>query len=247
MPKYPHWYTLRKNWNSDNDFIEFVKFIRLNGYPVFFGNRKYIYFNINGFKYWTMGCPINNSDGSPCTILINRAKINYNSNYDKIAGVYDTLFNDEISIKENAEIMKLIPINGKVLDVGCGTGLFYDLSKYKNYIGIDPSIKMLSIFKSKYPDVNLINSTFGDFYSIEKFDTLIALFGVGSYLTKDELNKTFSMINENGKIFIMLYKEGYYPETYKKTGIENEIFYHDKNGFNKYELGNFTVYTNYAL
>lgn len=69
MPKHPHWYTLRKEWKDDELFDRVVIYIRENGYPVRFGNRTYIYLDVDGFHYWTMGSPINE------TILINRAKI----------------------------------------------------------------------------------------------------------------------------------------------------------------------------
>jgi hypothetical protein len=69
MPKYPHWYTLRKEWNDDVLFDKVVIFIRKNGYKVAWGNREYIYFDVNGFHYWTMGSPVEK------TILINKAEI----------------------------------------------------------------------------------------------------------------------------------------------------------------------------
>lgn len=69
MPKYPHWYTLRKEWKDDELFDRVVIYIRENGYPVRFGNREYIYLDVDGFHYWTMGSPIEK------TILINRAEI----------------------------------------------------------------------------------------------------------------------------------------------------------------------------
>ena len=74
MPKNLHWYTLRDTW-KDDDFIFVVKFIREYGNVEAWGSRKYVYFRLNGFKYWTMGAPIN-KNGEPHTILINKAKIN---------------------------------------------------------------------------------------------------------------------------------------------------------------------------
>jgi hypothetical protein len=74
MPQSPHEYCLRKNFNNDSDFVCVVKFIRENGKEEAFGRRKYTYLYFNGYKYWTMGEEINKPDGSPHTILINRAK-----------------------------------------------------------------------------------------------------------------------------------------------------------------------------
>ena len=92
MPKYPHWYTLREDWN-DKDFVEFVLFIRKHGYKDYFWGKEYVKLNINGYQYWTMGCPIHNCSKTG-TILINRAKVKYQSDYDQIADVYDKLFKD---------------------------------------------------------------------------------------------------------------------------------------------------------
>lgn len=69
MPENPHEYTLRKKWLSDDEFDYFVAYIRENGYKQKFGKVTYIYLNVDGYCYWSMGAPIEK------TILINRAKI----------------------------------------------------------------------------------------------------------------------------------------------------------------------------
>lgn len=72
MPQMPHWYTLRENWNDD-EFVKVVKLIRKYGYiEKRSWGKEYTYFEIDGFKYWTMGEPIN-KNCKPWTVLINRA------------------------------------------------------------------------------------------------------------------------------------------------------------------------------
>lgn len=71
MPQNPHEYTLRRDWDDD-DFVFVVEYIRKHGYPGSFGGRTYIYLDAGDHFHWTMGAPINNADGTPCTILINR-------------------------------------------------------------------------------------------------------------------------------------------------------------------------------
>jgi hypothetical protein len=66
----PHWYTLRKNWKSQEDFEWLVMFIRKHGYIEHFYKKTYQYFDVNEYKYWSMGWPVEQ------TILINRAKRN---------------------------------------------------------------------------------------------------------------------------------------------------------------------------
>lgn len=74
MAHTPHEYTLRK-WRKDldADFVYFVQFIRQYGYPKQWGSAIYTYFDLDGYKYWTMGASIAQ------TILINREKLLRNS------------------------------------------------------------------------------------------------------------------------------------------------------------------------
>lgn len=67
MPGIPHDYTLKQNWNPD-EFEQVVAYIRKHGQPAKFYSKTYIYYYANGYKYWTMGSPIEE------TILINREK-----------------------------------------------------------------------------------------------------------------------------------------------------------------------------
>jgi len=66
MPKMPHHYTLRETWDS-NTFDYVVQKIRELGVPERFFKKTYIYYYANGYKYWTMGNPTDQ------TKLINRA------------------------------------------------------------------------------------------------------------------------------------------------------------------------------
>jgi len=70
MPKIPHEYTV-KSWKPhlSISFEHFVEHIRKNGYKEKFMKKEYTYFDFNGWKYWTMGDPIEE------TTIINRARI----------------------------------------------------------------------------------------------------------------------------------------------------------------------------
>jgi hypothetical protein len=67
MPESPHWYVVR-NECLDLEFTEFAMHIRLHGIERLWGNRSYIYLDIDGYSYWTMGNPIEE------TTIINRAE-----------------------------------------------------------------------------------------------------------------------------------------------------------------------------
>lgn len=71
MPSHPHWYTIR--WDEpklDKTFCDFAEFIRKYGYPEYFYRKKLYYFNIDDYKYWTMGNPITKKS----TFILNRAE-----------------------------------------------------------------------------------------------------------------------------------------------------------------------------
>jgi hypothetical protein len=76
MPRWPHEYTLRK-WRPDleQSFVAFVELIRLEGvvkpWPADAPTPRYhhTYLELDGWEYWTMGAPVDE------TILINRARL----------------------------------------------------------------------------------------------------------------------------------------------------------------------------
>jgi hypothetical protein len=69
MPDNPHEYVLRRSCADEQEFEAAVRFIREHGYRAKFGGRYYTYYALDGWKFWTMGWPVEQ------TILINRAKL----------------------------------------------------------------------------------------------------------------------------------------------------------------------------
>lgn len=63
----PHEYTV-KAWNPHREleFEAFVRLIRRYGYSERFWKARYIYLDIDGYKYWSQGAPVWQ------TIIINR-------------------------------------------------------------------------------------------------------------------------------------------------------------------------------
>jgi len=221
MPRNPHFYTLKKTWGQVNDFVDSVTRIRDFGYDMKYGASWYRVLNLDDKRYWTMGAPPKE------TTLINRALLSKDSghNYDKVASAYDQLFSDEDSLKENKEIISKLSLNGSVLDIGCGTGLLLDTASVKreNYLGIDPSLKMLERLNEKHPGYKVINSYFEDF-ALEGYDNIIGLFGVMNYIKPETLWRIREKVTANGNYFLMFYKPGYYPITHIKTGFHFEFY-----------------------
>ena len=64
---WPHHYILKERVDEDL-FIQVVKHIRRFGYEGRFYKKKYIYFEEDGYVYWTMGAPIEETTGiNRCT------------------------------------------------------------------------------------------------------------------------------------------------------------------------------------
>jgi hypothetical protein len=68
MPDQPHEYTMRGEM-ADEDFDWFVRYIRECGYRDKYGGRYYTYLEVDGWRYWTMGAPVD------ATTIINRAEL----------------------------------------------------------------------------------------------------------------------------------------------------------------------------
>ena len=68
MRDIPHEYTLRTTWKDVDEFFLVVELMRKYAYVGYFFNKAYLYYDIEQYKYWTMGSPVKE------TILINRAK-----------------------------------------------------------------------------------------------------------------------------------------------------------------------------
>lgn len=172
----------------------------------------------------------------------------YNSQYDVIADRYDSLFVDEYSLAENAEVGEmLLPLRGSVLDIGCGTGLLTEIVDVspERYFGIDPSKKMLNYFKKKHPNyTHLICAPYdGKTLDCNMYDNIVALFGSASYLDSYALEK---LGESKRNKFLMFYKDTYHPKTYEKCNIELQHFNRTKQEltliFQKDEVSEFNNY-----
>jgi len=159
------------------------------------------------------------------TILINRAVVEYNSEYDGIADNYNDLFTGNQYKLQDKTIISMLPSHKTVIDVGCGTGLYLDyiLLNKDDYIGIDSSVGMINELKkchAKYSD-NVILSNFEDFFITTKKDLLIALFGTASYINPKYFNKINGFCD---KYFLMFFRDNYKPVTHIETGIDSKIY-----------------------
>lgn len=157
--------------------------------------------------------------------------------YDRIAEVYDSLFSDEASQKENKLVAEqLEPFKGSFYDIGCGTGLLLELLpdlKPIDYRGVDPSMGMLEVLINKFPEFeDSVGCHYAEFDDVDfhYFDNIVSLFGSISYVDKDFL---MSLSSSSCNLFLMFYKPDYYPVTYKKTCVEFNHFNYTKEELNE--------------
>jgi hypothetical protein len=241
MPDNPHWYTLRKDFGNEKDFELLVQYIRDFGAREKYGKTWYKKLDINGFKYWSMGAPLGE------TILINKAVSQYDCNYDSVAGVYDSLYQDKESKDEDYIVQSIISgyIEGKsVLDIGCGTGLLYSMiGSQCQYTGIDISAKMIEVFSAKYPQAKAIKTTFEAYSSRGRHDIAISLFGGISHVKPEYVRKVNDLAD---KYFLMFYSPGYNLKLEAETGFS---FPHYEDGLSvldgdRIKIGGFTAVSN---
>ena len=222
MPENPHEYTLRQHWNAAYlSFDDAVALIRGYGYPAYFKRRRYLQFNVLDAFYWTMGAPIEE------TILINRAKIDKDTPmpYDAIAEAYDAFFDDEASQAETIKIVARAQpyVQGKTLDIGCGTGSVSKLLHIAEHVGIDPSRPMLERFAQNCPTAQRWQSRYEDFPHTG-FDSAISLFGAINYVSPRALSALDTQLRDGGTYYLMFYKEGYVPITHVKANADIPFF-----------------------
>ena len=128
------------------------------------------------------------------------------------------------------ESLKIEP-GTEILDVGCGTGSlvdfrFRDIDR-ERYVGIDPSRGMLGVFGDKHPEFRdrLIRTPFEDYWPKpgQKFDLVVALFGVPSHVRGPGLlsGKIQWLLNPGGTVVLMY--NGRKPEDmdfYRNLGMK---------------------------
>ncbi len=245
MPTNPHWYTVRKSWADDGAFVRAVEAIREHGYRVKYGRSYYTVFDLNGMMYWTMGAPL------PSTRLINRKQLRPASPYDAIAPLYDEAFSDQESRADTETVMALLGdvSNQRVLDIGCGTGVFLDHHRPGGYVGIDPSAGMLQRLTEKHPSRlhDVIQCPLESYVGAE-FDLVVSLFGPASYADARAVASIPTFLKPGGRYLAMFYRPGYVPVTYERTHVQplshdtgNECLAGDR-----HEFGNFVVVTGVA-
>jgi SAM-dependent methyltransferase len=145
--------------------------------------------------------------------------------YDDLADIYDALYDSEECHLEDKTLFDLLNshLRGRILDVGCGTGLVLDMIDLHPdyYLGVDPSKAMVEKLHAKHPEFTAVCSTADGVHG--QFDTVVALYGVGSYLDDDSIESIAKRAEDGAGIVIMGYKPGYFPKYYTAELKEQSI------------------------
>lgn len=228
MPNDPHYYTHRKTWRDVERFDAAVAWVdAVDGdREVYRGRPARVRF-LNGWKYWAL--PGVGERWGSAKSIINRKPQPPPSTaaqaYDVIAEQYDDLFDSPEDMQESRAVCSMaaamLPSGGRLLDVGCGTGLMLDFTNVAkaDYLGIDPSRRMLERLKAKHPGAEAVNTDVAHFHDCQGFDFVTALFGSASYLLADEWHKLKALLRPQGRLLAMFYADEYVPVTYQRSRV----------------------------
>ncbi len=149
-------------------------------------------------------------------MTIEEKKKNVLDVFNTTAEKYVEYFGDdwEFINEINGFINQVIP-NGKVLDLGCGSGYIskYIANKNLNPIGIDFSEKMIEIAKRKYPDIPFLNidiANIDEIFEENTFDGLLAIY-ILYFIPKEQMDnvlETLSKVLKDGAPFFMVIQIG---------------------------------------
>jgi len=140
--------------------------------------------------------------------------------YDEFAKTYDEHYSAKEFQEEDQELFKIASpwIRGKVLDLGCGTGLslHYNEIAKGDYLGIDPSAGMLEKLKAKFPGHNTVQATFEQWVKTndQKFDTVLGLYGAPSYFESTSYQQILDLLAPKGHYFLMFTSLAISPPTF---------------------------------
>ncbi len=130
--------------------------------------------------------------------------------YNSIAVGYNELYGEEQRIKIN-KVIKEIGSMGKILDVGCGTGVYASL--FSNYTGVDISKKMIEIAKKQKGTFLVANAEYLPFED-KSFDKVICISAIHNVSNPKKAIDEMKRVSK-GVLAITIIKKSKYVQTIK--------------------------------
>lgn len=78
----------------------------------------------------------------------------------------------------------------------------------QDYLGIDPSGEMVAVMAERWPAAKVVQTRLDAFVGATAFDVILALGGVGNYLSDRELGRILHLLKPGGYAVVMFYCEG---------------------------------------
>lgn len=161
--------------------------------------------------------------------------------YDRVAGRYDSDTKTPLMSAEDNVLFSLMGIapHHRVLDAGCGTGIFYDMNPSfitkENYVGYDISQKMIDVYSKKCANAKLLKMSFLDSHLkfAAKFDRVLCLYGGLNalndiYAISEAIRNLWSSVAPGGRMILVPY--GTVDPLSRETSVHN-IFSDQVDGY----------------
>jgi len=145
--------------------------------------------------------------------------------YDSIAPDYDSLFLSRRDKAENEVLKELLSkVEGKVVDLGCGTGFFLEVAPRptEDYVGVDISNRMLEKAEAKFPRHNFHKADMTKTGLPEgEFDSVVSLWAMHYADPEHAFKEATRLLRPGGQIVVITYgpwAQGDSPLPYETWG-----------------------------
>ncbi len=153
--------------------------------------------------------------------------------YDAIARVYDRLYRDPRHREQDRQVGRLARhmledadsrrVDGRVLDIGCGTGLLLEQLPVDplRYLGVDVSRGMIDVAREKFPRHRFgLQDCQALIEATDSCATVFGLFGVLSLASKERTYREVRRVLAPGGTFVLMgYAAGHQVRDLAELGV----------------------------
>ncbi len=158
------------------------------------------------------------------------------NSYDQIAGQWHTNFRGQVYVDRVLgyvdKILKGLPPETKILDLGCGTGnpiAKHIIQKGFRLVGVDQSEKMLEIAKTVVPEAQLIHADMESVQFNDKFGAIVAWDSIFHVERKNHsaiFHKLSNSLEIGGRLFLSAGGSDPVSDDPSAEGFTSEMFGH---------------------